>query len=56
MTSSPEDLELVSVTKRYGDTIAVDAVEPPLPRGRLHMPFGPIWLWKIIDAPHDRRP
>ncbi len=27
MTSSPDDLELVSVTKRYGDTIAVDAVD-----------------------------
>jgi putative spermidine/putrescine transport system ATP-binding protein len=41
MTSSPEDLELVSVTKRYGDTIAVDAVDHRFRAGSYTCLLGP---------------
>lgn len=41
MTSSPEDLELVSVTKRYGDTIAVDAVDHRFRAGGYTCLLGP---------------
>ncbi|MDC3347750.1 ABC transporter ATP-binding protein [Paracoccaceae bacterium] len=41
MTSSPEDLELVSVTKRYGDMIAVDAVEHRFRAGGYTCLLGP---------------
>ena len=35
------DVELVAVTKRYGATVAVDAISLRIPRGELLLPARP---------------
>ena len=49
------DLELVAVTKRYGDTVAVD-IQPEDPGRHLLLPARARRLRQDLDAAHDRRP
>ncbi len=50
------DVELVAVTKRYGTTVAVDAISLRIPTASYCCLLGPSGCGKTIDAAHDRRP
>ena len=50
------DVELVSVTKRYGSTLAVDAISLRIPRGTYCCLLGPSGCGKTTHAADDRRP
>ncbi len=49
-------LELVQLTKMYGDVTAVDAINLKIPAGSYCCLLGPVRLRQDIDAAHDRRP
>ena len=49
-------LELVKVTKRYGQAVAVDAIDLRVRRRRLLLPARPVRLRQDLDPAHDRRP
>ncbi len=50
------DVELVAVTKRYGATLAVDAISLRIPHAQLLLPAGAERLRQDHHAAHDRRP
>ena len=52
----PPDLELVKLTKRYGNTVAVDAIDHHFRAGSYVCLLGPSGCGKSIDAAHDRGP
>ena len=49
------DVELVSVTKRYGETLAVDRISLRIPRSSYCCLLGPQRLRQDVDLAHDRR-
>ena len=52
----PADLELVHVTKRYGATTAVDAIDLQVPAGAYCCLLGPSGCGKTSTLANDRRP
>ena len=52
---SEHSVELVSVTKRYGSTVAVDGISLRIPRASYCCLLGPSGCGKTTHAAHDRR-
>ena len=50
MTSAQHDLELINLTKGYGDTIAVDAIDHVIPPGLLCLPARALRLRQVLNA------
>ena len=48
------ELELVSITKKYGNTVAVDTISYRFGPRCLRLLIGSIWVWKIIYPSNDR--
>ena len=53
--STPADVRLEGVTKRFGEVTAVDDLTLEIPRGAFFAMLGPVGLRQDDDAAHDRR-
>ena len=53
--SRAADLELASVVKRYGDTVAVDRISLKIKAGTYCCLLGPVGLRQNFHAQNDRR-
>ena len=49
------DVELIAVTKRYGETLAVDCISLRVPKSSYGCLLGPSGCGKTSDAADDRR-
>ena len=53
--AEPGEIELVNVTKRFGDTVAVEDINLTIPHGSYCCLLGPVGLRQDHDPAHDRR-
>ncbi len=51
----PSDIELIALTKKYGATAAVDAINLKIQGGKYCCLLGPFRLRQDVHAAHDRR-
>ena len=52
----PSDIELIALTKKYGETAAVDAIDLKIKGGKILLPARSVRLRQDVDAADDRRP